>query len=224
MNTHQFFDELHQCIAKYDLLCHPFYRAWSAGELTRDTLREYAADYYHHVAAFPTYLSALHCRLPDGETRRALLGNLCDEEIGGVPHSELWLDFAEGMGNQRDRVRLGKPSEPVRDLIDTFRSLVSCGSLPGAFAALFAYESQVPRIAKLKARALGEQYGADAKTCRYFVLHETADIQHAQVWREQLAQLLQLAPDIANEALLSGEQAAQALWKALDSRISTLIQ
>jgi len=56
------------------------------------------------------------------------------------------------------------------------------------------------------------------------VLHETADIQHAQVWREQLAQLLQLAPDIANEALLSGEQAAQALWKALDSRISTLIQ
>ena len=47
MDTHQFFDELHQCIAKYDLLCHPFYRAWSAGELNRDTLREYAADYYH---------------------------------------------------------------------------------------------------------------------------------------------------------------------------------
>ena len=38
---------------------------------TRDDLREYASDYYHHVAAFPAYLSALHSRLDDGEQRRA---------------------------------------------------------------------------------------------------------------------------------------------------------
>ena len=34
------------------------YEAWSAGELTRDDLREYALDYYEHVRAFPSYLAA----------------------------------------------------------------------------------------------------------------------------------------------------------------------
>jgi len=40
MNSAEFFLHLEASIAKYDLLCHPFYKAWSAGELTRDDLRE----------------------------------------------------------------------------------------------------------------------------------------------------------------------------------------
>ena len=54
MESTQFFEHLDARIAKYDLLCHPFYQAWAAGELTRDDLREYAQHYYHHVKAFPT--------------------------------------------------------------------------------------------------------------------------------------------------------------------------
>src|SRR5438477_9707296 len=104
-NHTAFWNELESRIAKHDLLCHPFYKAWSAGELTREDLREYSADYYHHVAAFPTYLSALHSRLADGHLRRTVLANLAAEEIEGVPHSELWLDFAEAMGNDREAVR-----------------------------------------------------------------------------------------------------------------------
>jgi len=41
--------QLESSIAKYDLLCHPFYKAWSAGELTREDLRAYAlatSDWY----------------------------------------------------------------------------------------------------------------------------------------------------------------------------------
>ena len=62
MITDEFFRQLEARIAKYDLLCHPFYQAWSAGRLTRDDLREYAQDYYHHVEAFPSYLAALLVR------------------------------------------------------------------------------------------------------------------------------------------------------------------
>src|SRR5215831_16459177 len=105
MTMQQFLAALEERIAGYDLLCHPYYKAWSAGNLTREDLRAYASDYYHHVAAFPTYLSALHSRLADGELRRAVLRNLCDEEIEGRPHSEIWLDFAEGMGAQREAVK-----------------------------------------------------------------------------------------------------------------------
>ena len=60
-----FFQTLESRIAPYDLLTHSFYRAWTAGELTSNDLREYAAEYWHHVSAFPTYLSALHSRLED---------------------------------------------------------------------------------------------------------------------------------------------------------------
>ena len=77
MNPTQFFDQLEASIAKYDLLCHPFYRAWAAGELTRNDLREYARQYYHHVEAFPSYLAEFALRLDEGELRRAVLANIC---------------------------------------------------------------------------------------------------------------------------------------------------
>ena len=50
-----FWQQLDARIAKYDLLCHPFYQAWSQGRLTREDLRAYAAEYFHHVAAFPEH-------------------------------------------------------------------------------------------------------------------------------------------------------------------------
>src|SRR3984893_2459266 len=109
MNSAQFFERLEAAIARYDLLCHPFYRAWAAGELMRDDLREYARQYYHHVEAFPGYLAEFAIRLDEGDLRRGVRANMCDEKgaAGGygkdsVAHSELWLDFAEGMGAARD--------------------------------------------------------------------------------------------------------------------------
>jgi pyrroloquinoline quinone (PQQ) biosynthesis protein C len=119
MELQAFLSALEERIAGYDLLCHPYYKAWTAGQLTREDLREYASDYYHHVASFPAYLSALHSRLEDGELRRAVLRNLCDEEIEGRPHSELWLDFAEGIGADRDQVRQREPLPEVPNFVSS---------------------------------------------------------------------------------------------------------
>src|SRR5271167_2918260 len=135
MQLQAFLAALEERIARYDLLCHPYYKAWTAGELTREDLREYAGDYYHHVAAFPTYLSALHSRLEDGEQRRAVLRNLCEEEIDGRPHSELWLDFAEGMGADREEVRRHEPLPEVHEVISEFRHVAREGSTTEALAA-----------------------------------------------------------------------------------------
>jgi pyrroloquinoline-quinone synthase len=85
MNEQAFWNELERRVAKYDLLCHPFYKAWSEGRLTRDDLREYAGDYYHHVAAFPRYLDELQSRLPEGALREAIVGNW-EEEMGVSTH------------------------------------------------------------------------------------------------------------------------------------------
>ncbi len=222
MTAAEFFEQLNARIAKYDLLCHPFYQAWSAGELTRDELRQYAQDYFHHVEAFPSYLAALGLRLEDGELRRAVLANMCDEKgIEGmpgsdsVPHSELWLDFAEGMGSSRN-LEWHTPVAEVRELVRHFHRVASEGTAEEALAAFYVYESQVPRIAKEKARGLREKYHADDKACGYFSLHATADVHHSQVWRRQLEKRITARPETADAALDAAENAARMLWRALD--------
>jgi pyrroloquinoline-quinone synthase len=222
MTTAQFFEQLEASIAKYDLLCHPFYKAWAAGELTRDDLRDYARQYYHHVQAFPSYLAEFALRLEEGELRRAVLANMCDEKgtPGGsgrdsVPHSELWLDFAEGIGARRD-MQWHLPLAQVRGLTKHFHYVASEGTPEEALAAFYAYESQVPRVAKEKERGLREMYGADDKTCGYFALHATADIYHSKVWRQQLESRIAANPEAAEAALEAAEDAARMLWEALD--------
>jgi pyrroloquinoline-quinone synthase len=71
-------------------------------------------------------------------------------------------------------------------------------------------------VAKEKARGLQEMYGADQRTNAYFSLHTTADVYHSQVWRQQLAKRVQAHPEQAEKALTAAENAAKALWKALD--------
>src|ERR1700674_3599758 len=222
MTTTQFFEQLEASIAKYDLLCHPFYKAWAAGELTRDALRDYSRQYYHHVQAFPSYLAEFALRLDEGELRRAVLANMCDEKgaPGGsgknsVPHSELWLDFAEGMGARRD-MQWHLPIAQVRELTRHFHRVASEGTPEEALAAFYAYESQVPRIAKEKERGLREMYAADERVTAYFTLHTTADVYHSQVWRQELGKRLEANPQMAEKALAAGENAARALWRALD--------
>ncbi len=222
MNTAEFFKQLDARIGKYDLLCHPFYKAWSAGQLTRNDLREYAQDYYHHVESFPSYLAALGMRLDEGELRRAVLANMCDEKgVDGrpgrdsVPHSDLWLDFAEGMGSSRN-LEWHTPVPEIRQLIRHFQQVASEGTPEDALAAFYTYESQVPRIAKEKERGLREMYGADDKTCGYFSLHATADVHHSNVWRKQLEKRIAAHPETADSALNAAENAARTLWKAMD--------
>lgn len=222
MNTTQFFERLEATIAKYDLLCHPFYKAWAAGELTRDDLREYARQYFHHVEAFPSYLAEVAMRLEEGELRRAVLANMCDEKgnadgLGkdAVPHSELWLDFAEGMGSRRD-MGWHQPVAEVRELVRHFHGVASDGTPEEALAAFYVYESQVPRVAKEKERGLREMYGADDKTCGYFTLHATADVYHSNVWRKQLEGQIAANPGAAQGALDAAENTARMLWQVLD--------
>ena len=91
-------DQIDKDIGAKHLLKHPFYLAWTRGELSREALADYARQYYQHVAAFPTYLSAIHAKCDNQSTRKELLNNLIDEEAGSPNHPELWLNFAEGLG------------------------------------------------------------------------------------------------------------------------------
>jgi pyrroloquinoline-quinone synthase len=174
-------------IAEKHLLKHPFYLAWTRGELSREALTDYAKQYYHHVAAFPTYLSAVHAGSDDQATRKHLLENLIDEEGGSPNHPELWKKFAEGLNISEQEIAASRQEPETARLIAEFRAV--CGRNPTAdgLAALYAYESQIPEICESKIEGLKKHYSFnDPKHYQYFTVHIEADREHAAVEREML--------------------------------------
>jgi len=174
---------LHQIdndIAAKHLLKHPFYLAWTRGELSREALADYARQYYHHVAAFPTYLSAIHANCDDQATRKEVLCNLIDEEAGSPNHPELWLNFTEGLGVSAWDAQDTEKWAETKNLIDTFRSVCRDGSTAEGLGALYAYESQIPAICESKIDGLKKHYGfTDPKHYEYFSVHIETYREHS---------------------------------------------
>ena len=180
-------DQIDQDIAAKHLLNHPFYLAWTRGELSREALVDYARQYYRHVAAFPTYLSALHANCDNQATRKEVLNNLIDEEAGSPNHPELWLNFAEGLGVKAEHVQQVERWPETKNLIDSFRSVCRDSSTAEGLAALYAYESQIPAICESKIDGLKKHYGfADPKHYEYFSVHIEADREHSAAERKLL--------------------------------------
>jgi len=91
MNTAALEQALEAALAPRALLTHPFYQAWSAGELRADDLARYAEQYRFQVHALPELLRRARALTPDGETVAELSRNLDDEEgRTGVAHARLW--------------------------------------------------------------------------------------------------------------------------------------
>ncbi len=220
MNPRAFRTALDERVAHYDLPAHPFCKAWNEGKLSREHLAAYAGEYFHLAAAFPTFLSALHSRLGDGALRRAVLRNLAEEEVEGRAHSDMWLDFAAGVGLSPEQVQRSQPSEPMRLLVQQFHHSAYEDSPAEVLAAFYAYESQGPRISGERACALLRHYGADAHTCGYFALHSYADVRHSQVWLDELFRLVARDCSLAEPALNAAGRAAGWLWEALNASVA----
>ncbi len=212
MNKH--LDAIDQQIAAKHLLTHPFYLAWTRGELSKEALKDYAQQYYHHVAAFPTYLSAVHSKCDDQPTRKQILSNLIDEEAGTPNHPELWLQFADSLGTSADELRSSKTQPETAALIDTFRSV--CGNRPTAdgLGALYAYESQIPAVSESKIDGLKKHYGCnDSKSYEYFSVHIEADREHSAAERQMLDE--HITDENASSVKDSVDRVLNALWDLL---------
>ena len=183
----EYLDSIDKDIAQKHLLKHPFYLAWTRGELSKGALTDYAQQYYHHVAAFPTYLSAVHAKCDDQNTRKQLLNNLIDEESGSPNHPELWKEFADGLGVEDAELAQAEKRPETKKLIDTFRSVCGQGSTAEALGALYAYESQIPAICESKIEGLKKHYGfTKPEQYEYFTVHIEADREHSATEREML--------------------------------------
>lgn len=212
MNRH--LDQIDNDIAEKNLLKHPFYLAWARGELSKDALTDYAKQYYHHVAAFPTYLSAVHAKCDDQQTRKQILQNLIDEEAGSPNHPELWKQFANALGVNNDDVANTEKKSETKSLIETFRLVCGDRSTAEGLAALYAYESQIPAICESKIDGLKKFYGfIDPKGYEYFSVHIEADKEHSATEREMLSE--QIDDQNASKVRASVNRVLDVLWEML---------
>lgn len=212
----QFEMGLLDAVMEYSMLKHPFYQAWSEGKLSQPVLAEYAKQYYAHVSAFPTYVSAVHSRCEDLDTRQMLLENLIEEERGAENHPELWLRFAESLGVTREEVLNADLLDSTKASVASLKSLTQSADYREGLAALLAYESQIPEVAKTKREGLKSFYDIDdERAVSFFRVHESIDVLHEQVEREILDARCQSA-DEKSRAIASARASAKALWTFLD--------
>ncbi|HET7511427.1 MAG TPA: CADD family putative folate metabolism protein [Chthoniobacterales bacterium] len=207
-------DAIDEKIAGRHLLTHPFYLAWTRGELSRETLADYAGQYYRHVAAFPTYLSALHARCDDQTIRRHLLQNLIDEEAGEPNHPQLWRIFANSLGISSEQLDQIETWPETANLIATFREICREGNLAQGLAALYSYESQIPAVSESKIDGLIRHYNfTEPESYRYFSVHIEADKEHSAVERKLLGENLRW--EDRDKVSAAVDRVLAALWELL---------
>ena len=206
-----FINGIDSLIEKHHLLNHSFYKAWNAGELPKETIREYAAQYFQHVSLFPRYLSAIHSNCDDIKTRQLLLENLNEEDQGKDNHPELWMRFAEGMGNTRKIVNETVPIKETEELVKIFKKLSKSEKYHIGLAALYCYESMQPEISETKKNGLQKFYNInDEDTLKFFTVHMHADKWHRKVVRNIIKRVAD-SKSKQNEITNSVESALGAL-------------
>ncbi len=216
LTSSQFENDLLAAVMQHSMLKHPFYVAWSEGKLSREVLQEYAKQYYAHVRAFPTYVSAVHSHCDDLETRQMLLENLIEEEQGSENHPELWLRFAESLGVARDDVRNAELLPATKDSVARLKQLTQSEDYREGLAALYAYESQIPEVAQTKRAGLKEFYGIDdERGVSFFRVHESIDLLHKEIERRILERECS-TPENKERVISAASTGAKALWSFLD--------
>jgi pyrroloquinoline-quinone synthase len=210
------FDLLDAARRRINVLEHPFYERWSAGELAPEELSFYAGEYRHAVVALADASQLASAKA--GPAHQATLRRHAAEEAG---HVELWDDFARAVGavERSDGERsgsLGGCPEPLEQTRECVASWTAGTDLLEHLAVLYSVEASQPAISTTKLEGLTTHYGLaeDSPGLGYFKLHATLDVEHARQARELIAEL---AGEGDTERMVARAQTAlEGNWTLLD--------
>ena len=214
MQTSEFVLELQKLIAEKHLLTHPFYQMWTEGTLPIEVMQKYAEQYYILEKNFPNFLSNMLMTADQESARATILDNFMDEAQGTENHRELWLKFGEGIGANRADIKAAVALPETAAAVETLKKLSEESYAKGS-AALAAYESQIPEVAKEKIDGLVKNYGIESEeTMAFFRVHGTVDLAHSQAWWDIIDQYC--TDEAKKEEIRAGVIAGRdALWNFL---------
>jgi pyrroloquinoline-quinone synthase len=196
-------ERIEQARERWNVLDHPFYQRWSAGELTREDLAAYSGQYRHATAAIAVLSASVAESAPEAE--RAALRRHAAEE---ADHVSLWDGFVEAVGGDSS-------AAPTPETCECVEAWTAADDRLAQLIRLYAIESGQPAISRTKREGLAAHYGiGDGSGNEYFRLHERADVHHAAEGRSLIEQHL---ADADPDALVAAAEAAfKANWKLLD--------
>jgi pyrroloquinoline-quinone synthase len=188
---------------RWNVLEHPFYLRWSAGELSREELARYAGQYRHATEAIARLSADVAETAPDAE--RAALRRHAGEEAG---HVALWDGFVEAVGGE-----IG--AAPTAETRACVAAWTAADGPARQLTRLYAIESGQPAISETKREGLARHYGVgDGPGNEYFRVHEQVDLEHAA---DDRAVIERCCGDADEEKLVAAaESAFRANWRLLD--------
>jgi pyrroloquinoline-quinone synthase len=185
---------------RWNVLRHPFYRRWSAGELTAEDLAAYSGQYRHAVEAIAGMSDAVAAAHPD---RPELARHAAEER----EHVELWDGFVDATGGSAGDALTAETASCVAEW--------AAGDAIATLVRLYAIESGQPEISRTKREGLLGMYGfQDGAGTDYFRIHESLDVEHAEEGRALIEELRGEASD--DELVAAAEGALRANWRLLD--------
>jgi pyrroloquinoline-quinone synthase len=199
--TQRTWDRIESARERWNVLRHPFYRRWSAAELSGEELARYSGQYRHAVKAIAEVSDAI----AEGAPERPGLRRHAAEER---EHVALWDGFLAAAGGSADDPATAETAACVRAWEEDH-------DLLGRLVTLYAIESGQPEISRTKREGLVGPYGfADGQGTAYFQVHEARDAEHAA---EARALIEELAGEGDEERLVAEAEAAfRANWRLLD--------
>lgn len=196
-------ERIEESRARHNVLEHPFYVRWSAGELSREELARYAGQYRHATEALARLCREAAEAAP--ERHRAEIATHAAEEEA---HVGLWDGFVEAAGGE-----IG--AEPTAETAECVTEWTSPDGYLGLLARMYAIESGQPEIARIKREGLARFYSINGGAGNeYFRVHEQADHAHAEESRRLIDE--EMSAEDADAVVAAAESAFRANWRLLD--------
>jgi pyrroloquinoline-quinone synthase len=189
--------------ARHNVLEHPFYARWSAGELTGEELAKYAGQYRHATEALARLCQQAADRAP-AEHRDEIAAHAAEEEA----HVGLWDGFVEAAGGETG-------AEPTPETAECVTAWTAPDGHLAQLARMYAIESGQPETSRGKREGLARFYGIDGGPgSEYFRVHEQADRAHAEEVRRLIEDAM--APADEDAVVEAAASAFRANWRLLD--------
>jgi pyrroloquinoline-quinone synthase len=200
---------LDEARAATDVLQHPFYQRWSAGQLGRDELGRYAGQYRHAVVALADASDGAAAAA--GPRHASGLSRHAEEERA---HVALWDGFARACGALED-------DAPLAGTADCVAAWEAGEDLLERLAVLYAIEASQPAISQTKLEGLREHYDhvQEGPATEYFSVHAVRDREHADAAGRLIEELIAAAPDAeakSERMVARAEAALRGNWRLLD--------